>query len=375
MTEAQTKLPAGRRAVVTELGETPLDAVEHHLVVEAQPPPDPSTLAPTDVVLAVTSAAVGWVDLIMTSGQYQHLPSPPYTPGLEFAGEVVWTGDEVRSVVVGDRVIADGFRTGPRSGGEHRRWGGFATYAVMPAEAAVPIPDGLSDDQACSFLGSYETAYHCLVTRGRLREGETVLVHGASGATGLAAVHLAKVLGATVIATGRTPEKLEVVRAQGADHVIRTVDEDGSPKRFREEVKEITGGRKVDVVYDGVGGDVSIESLRCVRFGARFLIVGWASTPFVARGKGRRGAPNANVLPTNLIMMKGLDVLGCPTVITTKRDPGIREERLARLIGWAESGALKPHVSATYGLSEVVEAMEAKWRSRHVGGVVLHPAE
>lgn len=366
-----SKLPPGRRAVVTQLGETPLEAIERHLVVEEQPAPDPSSLRATDVVIAVKSAAVGWVDLIMTSGQYQHLPSPPYTPGLEFAGEVVWVGDDVPAakVKVGDRVIADGFRTGPRSKGDHQRWGGFATYAVAPFEAAIPIPGPLSFDQACSFLGSYETAYHCLVARGRLSEGETVLIHGASGATGLAAVHLAKVLGATVIATGRSEDKLEEVRAQGADHVVRTVGEDGAPKRFRDEVKALTGGRGVDVVYDGVGGDVSLESLRCVQFGARFLIVGWASTPFAARKK------EANVLPTNLIMMKGLDVLGCPTVISTHQDPSIREERLARLFDWAQRGALKPHVAATFAMDDVVEAMKAKWKSRHVGGVVLHPSE
>src|SRR5690606_6695540 len=138
-------------------------------------------------------------------------------------------------------------------------------------------------DQACNLLGNYETAYHCLVARGRVSAGETVLILGASGSTGLAAVQLAKLLGATVIATGRDDRKLAVVREEGADHVINT--REGA---FAREVKALTGGRGVDVVYDAVGGETSIESLRCVAFGARFLIVGWASTPFVARGKGGR---------------------------------------------------------------------------------------
>src|SRR5258708_7006904 len=165
------------------------------------------------------------------------------------------------------------------------------------------MPATLSFDQAASLLSSYETAYHCLITRGRLRAGETVLIHGASGSTGLAAVHLAKLLGATVIATGRSADKLAAVAAEGADHVIAmpSLDDEAGQKALREQVRALTGGRGVEVVYDGVGGPISAASLRCVRFGARYLIVGWAATPGVARGKGLRGAPNANQLPTNLI--------------------------------------------------------------------------
>jgi len=145
-----------------------------------------------------------------------------------------------------------------------------------------------------------------------LQAGETVLIHGASGATGLAAVHIAKLLGATVIATGRFNDKLTIVKEQGADYVIncKPIEGERGVRKFRDEVKALTDGRGVNVVYDGVGGDISLESMRCVSFGARFLIVGWASTPFVAKGKGQRGAPNANMLPTNLIMIKGLKVLG-----------------------------------------------------------------
>jgi NADPH:quinone reductase len=235
------------------------------------------------------------------------------------------------------------------------------------------IPGALSFDQACNLLGNYETAYHCLVARGRLQAGETVLIHGASGATGLAAVHLAKVLGATVIATGRSEAKLAAVAAEGADHVLRTESDEQGLRPFRDAVKALTGGRGVDVVYDGVGGDISVESLRCVRFGARFLVVGWAATPFVAEGKGKRGAPNANVLPTNLIMMKGLDVLGCPTAISTAQDPSIRAPRLAQILAWAEAGRIVPHVSHTFALDDVKDAMRAKWRGDVLGGCVLHP--
>ena len=265
----------------------------------------------------------------MTSGQYQHMPAPPYTPGLEYAGVIVAKGGAAApDFAVGDPVLVDPFLAGPRSLGAYQKSGGWASYAVVPGEAVLRVPGKLSLDAASCLLGNYETAYHCLVTRGRLRAGEWVLIHGASGSTGLAAVELAKLLGAGVIATGRSEAKLRVVASRGADHVLATGEADGGVASLGERVKALTGGRGVDVVYDGVGGDISVASLRCVAFGARFLVVGWAATPFVARGKGGRGAPHANVLPTNLILMKGLDVLGCPTAIATAQDPAIRAPRL-----------------------------------------------
>lgn len=359
--------PSGQRVVIQAFGETPLDAIEHHLVLEDQPSPDPSTLGPRDVIVEVQSSQVGWVDLLMTSGQYQHMASPPYTPGLEFAGRVAWIGSEVSTVKVGDRVLADGLQTGPRSLGAYQRWGGFASYAVAPAEALLALPADWSFDEGCNLLGNYETAYHCLITRGRLRAGETALILGASGSTGLAAVHIAKLVGASVIAVGRSPAKLEQVREQGADHVVV------GGATCKEQVKALTGGRGADVIYDGVGGEASIEALGCAGFGARYLIVGWAATPFVAKGKGQRGAPNVNMLPTNLILMKSLDVLGCPTAIATHRDPSIRELRLRQILAWVGAGKLRPHVAEAYPLSEVKAAMLAKWESRTVGGIVVRP--
>ncbi|MBK7829678.1 alcohol dehydrogenase catalytic domain-containing protein [Nannocystis sp.] len=133
-------LPAGRRAVLHALADSPLAALEHGLVIEDQPAPDPATLAPDEVLIAVRSAAVGWVDLLMSSGQYQHVPEPPYTPGLEFAGEVVARGRDVHDLAIGARVIADGLLTGPRSLGAHRRFGGFASYAIAPAAAVIRCP-------------------------------------------------------------------------------------------------------------------------------------------------------------------------------------------------------------------------------------------
>lgn len=365
----------GYRIVLRRYGETPTDAIEHHLVIEEQTAPNPDDLKTTDVIIAVKAAAVGWVDLLMTSGLYQHMVHPPYCPGLEYAGEVAWTGDDVNpdDVTVGDAILADGFLTGPRSLGPYQTYGGFATYAVAPREAVRRMPAGFSFDQACNFLGNYETAYHCLITRGKLSQGETVLIHGATGSTGLAAVHLAKLLGANVIATGRSAEKLAMVAKQGADHTIQLVSQDNGSFGLKDKVKSLTGGRGVDVVYDGVGGDVSLESLRCVAFGARYLIVGWAATPFVAKGKGKDDAPRPNQLPTNLIMMKGLDVLGCPTVISTHHNPAIRRERLLQLMKWAEEGKLSPCSPKVFALTDFKDALLAKWNSEYVGGCVIHP--
>jgi len=367
----------GIKAQVSEFAETPMEGVDQYLTIEDQKMPDIGDLGENDVLIEVKSSAIGWVDLMMTSGQYQHQPPLPYTPGLEYCGVVLWKGDSIpdKTAKVGDQVLVDGFISGPRSPGKYQRYGGFATYAVAPGEAIIRIPETLNFDQACNLLGSYETAYYCLVTSGRLKAGETVLIHGASGATGMAAVHIAKLIGATVIATGRSEEKLAIVKAQGADHVINTkaTNPDEKVRKFRGDVKALTNGKGVDVVYDGVGGAVSEESLRCVRFGARFLIVGWASTPFVAKGKGKRGAPNANRLPTNLILMKGLKVLGSPMVIATQNDISIRAKRLQDIFQWVEEGKIKPYVSHVFSLKDIKEAMRAKWNGRIIGGAAVRP--
>ena len=373
-----SELKPGQRIIVSEFGEDPREAIEKFVHLEENvAAPDPSKLGPQDVIIAVKSASVGWVDLLMTSGQYQHMPSPPYCPGLEYSGTVAWIGPEVDStkLAIGESIFVDGFLAGPRSYGDYQAYGGFATYAVAPVNAIHKLPALLNFDQACNLIGNYETAYHCLITRGQLKAGETVLIHGASGSTGLAAVHIAKIIGATVIATGRSDDKLKIVKEQGADHVIncKSVDGQSALRSFKDEVKALTQGKGVDVVYDGVGGEISLESLRCVAFGARFLIVGWASTPSVAKGKGQRGAPQANVLPTNLIMMKGLTVLGSPMAISTKNDPSIRGPRFEQVMRWVSEGKIKPYVSHTFPLNSFKEAMIAKWEGKVVGGCVLHP--
>jgi NADPH:quinone reductase len=372
-------LPAGQRVVISAFGQDPLDAIQHHLSIEPQLPPDPAQLKPSDVIIAVKSASVGWVDLLMTSGQYQHMPSPPYTPGLEYSGVIAWAGPEVDTarLPVGAAVLADGLLTGPRSWGDYQAYGGFASYAVAPQAAVHPLPKGMSFDEGCNLLGNYETAYHALIACGELKPSDTVLILGASGATGLAAVHIAKLLGARVIATGRSPEKLAQLLTHGADHVICTsaagAGEAATGLSLRDQVKALTEGQGVSVIYDPVGGELSAESMRCAAFGARFLIVGWAATPFVAQGRGQRGAPNVNMLPTNLMMMKGLKVLGCPAVISTYHDPSLRPARLQQLWRWVEADLIHPCVSRVFPMAQIREAMLAKWHNSDIGGCVVHP--
>ena len=313
------------------------------------------------VLLDMTVAALALPDVTMARGSYP-VPVPrPYTSGQEGVGIVVDAGPTHRRLL-GSRVAACCIQP----------FGSLAPVAIGVG-TMFEVPDDMTDEEGAAFVVPAHTAYHVVHRRGRVQPGETVLILGASGATGLAAVQVAKLLGANVIATGRSDEKLAVVKSLGADHVLNTRGPDGGVRRFRDEVKALTGGEGVDVVYDGVGGELSLESLKCVRFGARFLIVGWASTPFVAKGKGQRGAPNANQLPTNLIMMKGLDVLGCPTVISAINDPSLRAPRHERLWRWVESGQLNPHVSHVFPLAEVKEAMRAKWRGDVIGGCVVHP--
>lgn len=278
---------------------------------------------------------------------------------------VAWRGAAVDTVAPGDAVIADGLHTGPRSLGPHRRWGGFASYAVAPARALIPLPSGFSFDQGACLLGGAETAYHALVYRARVRAGEAVLVLGATGSTGLAAVALAKLLGATVIAVGRSIDKLQVAHEHGADHLVEISPGAGS---LRDAVKALTDGRGADVVYDPIGGEASTAALRAAAFGARFLVVGWSSTPTVARG-GR----DPNMIPTNLILMKGIDVLGSPAAIAVHRDPSVRGERLARILAWADQGALRPHIGGTYAVDALSEALRAKWEARHAGNLVVRP--
>jgi NADPH:quinone reductase len=342
------------------------------IAIAVQPVPDVSVLAPDDVLVEVESACVAYIDLLMASGQYHHKPPLPYVPGLEYTGVVRWVGDAVTTLQAGDRAMNDYLLAGPRSAGGHQAWGGWATYAVAPAHALLAIPPSLSSDEACNTLLNYETAHFGLLERARLRPGETVLITGATGAAGLAAIQTAKILGASrVVATGRGLARLEAAKAQGADHVIDLTAFGEAPQGLRDAVKAATNGHGADVLFDTVGGDWAVEALRCLAFGGRMVIIGWAANTGVAAGGGRGGSLAPDRLPTNLIQIKGLSVLGSPMVITGQRDPAGRARRLAEITAWIKEGRVTPVVGARYRFEQLQDAMQARLQGAFIGGCAL----
>lgn len=367
-----SELPVGQRLVLNAYGTSREHAIESLSLEEAPPP---HALMPDEVLVRVRSASVSFIDLIMLSGQYQHMIPLPSTPGMEYAGEVAAVGDAVEKFKVGDRVLSDFLVVGPRSSGRHQAYGGWGRYAIASENGVHGIPDGFSFDQAANLLLNYETPYYAFVDRAKLQPGEVVLITGASGAAGMAAIQVAKILGAKVIATGRSEKKLAQVLEFGADHVICTAPKDGESgiPRFRDQVKALTNGRGADVVFDTVGGEVSQESMRSLCFGGRMLIIGWAENTRVAQGGGKRGSDNADSLPTNIMQMKGLYVMGSPMVIHSGREPQIRVPRLAKIFEWVSAGLITPYVSHVYALSDFKQAMFAKAAGEVNGGCVLHP--
>lgn len=363
-------LPTGQKAVVVEYGKDQHDAIDRCLRLEPQLPPLLSEVQDGDAVVAVEAAELVWTDTVMATGQYQHQPRLPYTPGSSLCGRVVWASEKARGrgIVEGARVLSGA--GGARSSGRYQKWGGCATFAVVDSSTLREVPAHWTAAQAACLCYGYDTVHYCLVEVGQLQKGQTILVQGATGGVGIPAVRIAKLLGATVIAATRSPQKLEFLRSIGADHAICIADPDGQPRRFRDDVKKLTDGRGVDVVYDGVGGDaVTVESMRCCAFGAKLLIVGWAATPDVASGGGKgrgQGAPNPNRIPTNLVMMKGLHVMGCPAVISLSaqgRDKGaaIVRRRIEDITKWTVSGDLPPPVVAReFPLGEVKDAMRSR---------------
>ena len=217
----------GKKIVLPKYAESPQQAIDRLLTVQDLAMPDTSALNATDVLVSIKSTTVAFVDLIMMTGQYQHMAPPPYTPGIDYAGQVIWAGSEVQCVKVGDRVMSDFMTVGPRSKGDYQRYGGWASYAVAPETSVLSLPKGFDFDEGSVLLTNYETPYFALVNRANIRPGESVLITGASGAAGMAAVQMAKLLGATVIVTGRSDTKLAKVKAHGADHVINTSAPEG----------------------------------------------------------------------------------------------------------------------------------------------------
>lgn len=355
----------GHRVRLPQFATTPRQAVEDLLKLEETPFPDVSRLRPTDVVLGVRATSVTFVDLIMMTGQYQHMATPPYTPGIEYSGEVLWTGSDARAFRPGDRVVADYMSVGPRSKGEYQQSGGWASYAVVPESGLLRAPAAFDYRESCVFFTSYETAYFALVKRADLQPEESVLVTGGSGATGMAAIQLAKALGATVIASGRSKAKLAECARFGADHTVNTADD---PATLRDQVKDLTGGRGVDVVYDTVGGAVGFAAFRALAFCGRYVIVGWASN--IAEANGRETF-EPDRLPTNIMQMKGLQVMGSPMVIYSMQNPDWRREQIDALMALAAAGQIRPHAAEGLPLEKFREAARAKLNGEVVGNCLM----
>jgi len=359
------------RLVVRSLAADPVSALAK-LDVEPMEIPDRKKLPDDAVVIRVSHCAVHWVDLLMMAGQYQQAPPLPYTPGMEYSGTVV-SAPAGSGLEEGSAIYISGMEAGPRSYGEYQRWGGMASFSVAPVKAISSLPEPLDMAQAATLNGAYETAYHALVHCGRVQQGEVALVHGATGATGLAAVQLCSALGVDVIATGGSDEKLEVVKQQalGKGRVIATHNYN-SDEKLTAAVKTVAK-KGVQLVYDTVGGiELGRNSLKCLQFGGRYCVVGWTSTPMAGGGRGA-GADHvsANTLPTNLIMMKGAQVLGCPVAIHTNLQPKIREARMEAILSLVKEGLLRPHVSHSFPLEKAVEGLAAKWNRKVVGGAVI----
>jgi NADPH:quinone reductase len=296
---------------------------------------------PGEVQIKVRAAAVNFPDLLQTRGEYQHKPALPFIPGLEISGEVTALGEGVTQFQVGDPVV----------GGA--RIGGFAEYAVSPAAGLRRKPDGLSFSQAAGYATAYLTAYVSLVRRAAVEPGEWVLVHGAAGGVGLAAVDLAKHLGCKVIAASASDEKLAVVQAEYQPDAVVNVT-----GGFREKVKEITGGRGADVIYDPVGGDVFDESVRCIAFNGRILSVGFAS--------GRQPT-----LPVNIALIKGFSVMGVRAGEYGRQFPEKGRENIAAV--WNMAGQMKPRVDKEYALADWRAAFDSLADRKVIGKTIVRP--
>ena len=303
------------------------------------PKPTPK---PGEVLIKVAATSVNFPDILLTQGKYQLKLEPPFTPGMDISGIIEAIGDDVDGFEVGDAVC----------GGA--RFGGFAEYAIVSAAGLQKKPDNMSFEEAASYSAAYLTAYVSLVRRGNLKAGETLLVHGASGGVGMAAVDVGKLLGATVIATGGSDEKLAKVKAYGADHVLNTAN------GFRQQVKDLTDGRGADVIYDPVGGDVFDESVRCIAFDGRLLVIGFTS--------GRIAT-----VSTNMPLIKGFSVVGVRAGEYGRQFPERGAENVAQIWDWARQGKTRPAVHAALPLGRALDGFRMLQNREVVGKVVICP--
>jgi NADPH2:quinone reductase len=303
--------------------------------------PDPPPPGPGEIQVKIAARGVQYVDVLMLAGKYQFRPDPPFIPGNEGAGEVVAVGDGVTRFKIGDKVM------------NRVRLGAFATLGNSKAEDCDPVPAGMSLEEAAVFRGAHHTAYHALMQRARLKAGDWVLIHGAAGGIGIAAIQIAKLYGAKIIATASTDDKRRACLEEGADHAIDYRD------GFREKVKELTGAHDgVDIVYDPIGAQVFDESLRCLAWGGRILVLGFLG-----------GGPSTP--RTNYLLIKGLEVIGVRLGGVTEHQPEIGRANMKLLVELASQGKLRPRISHRFPLEQAGDAIQAVIDRQVIGKAVL----
>jgi NADPH2:quinone reductase len=322
---------------VTQLGE-PLDVLSLNEV----PDPEPG---PGQVLVRVRAAAANFPDLLMCRGLYQVRPALPFTPGVELCGEIVAMGAGVTGFGVGDRVI----------GGPVQPTGGFGELAVMRADAILPAPDGLDDAEAAAFFITYQTGWFGLHRRAQLKAGETLLVHAAAGGVGSGAVQLGKAAGARVIGVVGGQRKAEAARALGADVVIDRREQD-----FVEVVKDVTGGRGADVVYDPVGGEAYARSTKCIAFEGRILIIGFASGQI----------PTATL---NHALIKNYSIVGLHWNLYATKDPQSLKDAHTQLTALVADGLIRPLVGERLRLGDVAHGLARLADGDVIGRLVFVP--
>ena len=293
-----------------------------------------------EVLIAIKAASLNFPDLLIVQNKYQMKPPLPFVPGSEYAGVVEAVGEGVTQLKVGQNVAC-------LSG-----TGGFGTHVIAQAAACMPLPTGFSHVDAAAFIMIYATSHHALIDRAQLKAGETVLVLGAAGGVGTAAIQIAKQVGARVIAAASTDEKCALCKSIGADEVINYGREN-----LREALKTLTGGKGPDVIYDPVGGDFAEPALRSIAWRGRYLVVGFASGPIPA-------------LPLNLMLLKGASVVGVFWGDFVRREPKANAAMMAELAGWYAQGKIKPVIDRTMPMAQLKEAY-AHMGSRGVMGKLV----
>ena len=302
------------------------------------PTPEPG---PGQIRIAIRAASLNFPDLLVVAGKYQFKPEPPFVPGSEFAGVVDAVGPGVSGFASGDAVAA------------FAGTGGFGTHTCCDARVALKLPAGVDFDDASAFLCTYGTGHHALVDRAALQPGETVLVLGAGGGVGTAAIQIAKAMGARVIAAASSERKLAACRAIGADDVVDTTHAD-----LRERLKSLTDGRGPDVVFDPVGGDLAEPVFRSIGWRGRYLVIGFA--------QGRIPA-----LPLNLMLLKGASLVGVFWGDFARREPGRNAQALGQLLAWYAAGRVKPVIDQRLPMPRLLEAFDRMAGREVIGKIVM----